>query len=399
MACCRELDIKSSGELKELFNLMGVNPGGMNIMIPRGHFRTIFMKELKPVPANILKQECLAVGAECALHQKSITHEIDSTDALIMATDDQYLRIINHLQRQPFGISSIGKNLNTLIFEPVNNHVKLAHGKTLDLSKGTVLMGVLNLTPDSFSDGGSFINTDDALKRAEEMIREGAGIIDVGGESTRPGALEVPVGEEMDRVIPVVEKLTQTCPVISVDTAKPDVAEAALKAGAHIINDIFGFRKNHRMAQIVSRYNAGAVLMHMQGTPGTMQKNPRYRDVVGDILDVLEESVQIAADEGITKDHLIIDPGIGFGKDLRHNLDILLYLKEFLALKIPVLVGASRKSFIGKIDGSHVTERLGGSLAAAVTSVLNGASILRVHDIKETFQAVKVIDEMKRNRV
>jgi len=399
MSCCRELDIKSSGELKELFKLMGVNPEGMGIMIPKGRFRTVLLKELKPVPANILKQECLAVGAECALHQRSITHEVDTTDALIMATDDQYLRIINHLQRQPFGISGIGKKLDTLIFEPVNNQVKLAHGKTLDLSKGTVVMGILNLTPDSFSDGGNYTKRDAALKRAEEMIREGAGIIDVGGESTRPGASEVSVGEEMDRVVPIVEGLKDICPVISVDTAKPDVAETALKSGAHLINDIFGFRKNQRMAKVVSRHGAGAVLMHIQGTPGTMQENPRYRDVVGEILGVLEESVQIAMDENITKDHLIIDPGIGFGKDVRHNLDILLYLREFKALKIPVLVGASRKSFIGKIDGSHVTERLGGSLAAAVTSVMNGASILRVHDIKETVQAIKVIDEMKRNRI
>lgn len=399
MSCCRELDIKSSGELRALFELIGVNPGGMNIMIPKGRFRTVLLKELKPVPANILKQECLSVGAECALHQRSITHEVDTTDALIMATDDQYLRIINHLQRQPFGISSIGKKLDSLIFEPVNTHVKLAHGKTLDLSKGTVIMGILNLTPDSFSDGGNYPTKDDALKRAEEMIRVGAGIIDLGGESTRPGASEISVGEEMDRVIPIVEGLKDICPIISVDTAKPDVAETALKAGAHLINDIFGFRKNLRMAKIVNRYGAGAVLMHIQGTPRTMQANPQYRDMVGDILNVLEESVQIAMDEGITKDHLIIDPGIGFGKDIRHNLDILLYLREFLALKIPVLVGASRKSFIGKIDGSHVTERLGGSLAAAVTSVMNGAAILRVHDIKETVQAVKVIDEMKRNRI
>ena len=399
MACCRELDIKSSGELKELFIHMGVNPDGMNIMIPRGRFRTILLKNLKPVPANILKQECLAVGAECALHQQTVTHDVDTTDALLMATDDQCLRIINHLQRQPFGLSTIGKNLNSLIFEPVNATVKLAHGKTLDLAGGTVVMGILNLTPDSFSDGGKYTTTETALKRAEEMIREGAGIIDVGGESTRPGAAEVSVSEEMDRVVPVVEKLAEICPVISVDTAKPDVAEEALKAGAHMINDIFGFRKNHRMSQVVYRNGAGAVLMHIQGTPGTMQKNPQYGDVVGDILKVLEESVKIAEDEGITKDHLIIDPGIGFGKDLRHNLDVLLYLKEFLALKIPVLVGASRKSFIGKIDHSHVTDRLGGSLAAAVTSVMNGASILRVHDIKETVQAVKVIDEMKRNRI
>jgi dihydropteroate synthase len=259
-------------------------------------------------------------------------------------------------------------------------------------------MGILNLTPDSFSDGGLFISRDQALKRAEEMISEGADIIDIGGESTRPGAEAVSEAEELDRVIPVIEALAGTVPCISVDTTKAAVAEAALNAGAHIINDIFGFHQSPELAHIAAKHQAGAILMHIKGTPRTMQKNPRYDDLMEDILDWLGKSIQIAEKAGLPKNHLVVDPGIGFGKTLEHNLEILRRLGELSGLKVPILIGASRKSFIGKIDDSHVTNRLGGSLAAAVTSVLNGASIVRVHDVKETVQAIRLVDAITRDK-
>jgi dihydropteroate synthase len=398
MKCCRELDITSAGKLKEIFQRIGVNPTGSELMLPKGLFRTVYIKNLTPVSANILKQESLAVGGECALHCHSITHKTDKTDALVMATEEQFKRLIRNVQIQPFGISTLGKDIDELLFGEDVKRVHLAYDTILDLSEKTAVMGILNLTPDSFSDGGCYPDQDTALKRAEEMIDEGADIIDIGGESTRPGAEEVSVNEELDRVIPVVEALKKSVPVLSVDTAKPEVAEAALKAGAHMINDIFGFRKEPRMAEVVAAYQAGAVLMHIQGTPRTMQNGPHYDDLTGEIINDLDESIRIAGNAGLARDHLMIDPGIGFGKSLRHNLNILRDLKEFKALKVPVMVGASRKSFIGNIDGSHVTDRLGGSLAAAITSILHGASIVRVHDVKETVQAVKIIDEMKRDK-
>lgn len=368
-------------------------------MLPRGLFRTVLIKDLKPVVANILKQECLALGAECALHEHSITHKVDKTHALVMMTEEQARRLILNLKIQPFGLASLAQELEELLFTPPIRKIALAHGKILDFTQKTGVMGILNVTPDSFSDGGRFEKRDKAMKQVEVMIAEGADIIDIGGESTRPGAADISVEEELDRVLPVVEALKDSAPVISVDTVKPVVAKAALKAGAHMINDIFGFQHDPRMAEVVSEYQAGAVLMHIQGTPRTMQKNPRYNDLIGEILEYLKHSIEIAENAGLTKNHLMIDPGIGFGKTLRHNLDIFRHLKEFQALKVPVLVGASRKSFIGKIDGSHVTDRLGGSLAAAVTSVLNGASVVRVHDVKETVQALRVLDEMKKNSV
>ncbi|HBY19053.1 MAG: Dihydropteroate synthase [Marinimicrobia bacterium 46_47] len=384
--------------LKTLLHRIGVHSAGIKIMLPKGRFRVVLIRDLKPVTANILKQECLALGAECALHEHSITHKVDKTHAIIMATESQYRRLIDNLKIQPFGLPQIGIDLENLLFTPANTYLHMAHGQSLDLTEKTAVMGILNLTPDSFSDGGQFISRGHALKRAEEMITEGADIIDIGGESTRPGAEAVSENEELDRVIPVVEALAGTVPLISVDTTKAAVAEAALNAGAHIINDIFGFHQSPELAHIAAKHQAGAILMHIKGNPRTMQKNPQYDDLMGDILDWLAESIQIAVKAGLPQNHLVVDPGIGFGKTPEHNLEILRRLGELSSLKVPILIGVSRKSFIGKIDGSHVTNRLGGSLAAAVTSVLNGASIVRVHDVKETVQAMRMVDAISRDK-
>ncbi|BFN37948.1 dihydropteroate synthase [Fidelibacter multiformis] len=384
--------------LKAFLHRIGVHSAGIKIMLPKGQFRAVLIRDLKPVTANILKQECLSLGAECALHEHSITHKVDQTHAIIMATEAQYRRLIDNLKIQPFRLPRIGKELETLLFTPANSLLHMAHGQSMDLTEKTAVMGILNLTPDSFSDGGLFISRDQALKRAEEMISEGADIIDIGGESTRPGAETVSEAEELDRVIPVVEALAGTVPFISVDTTKAAVAEAAIKAGAHIINDIFGFHQSPELAHIAAKHQAGAILMHIKGTPRTMQKNPEYDDLMEDILDWLAESIQIAENAGLPGDHLVVDPGIGFGKTLEHNLEILRRLGELSSLKVPILIGVSRKSFIGKIDGSHVTNRLGGSLAAVVTSVLNGASIVRVHDVKETVQAMRLVDAITRDK-
>lgn len=384
--------------LKTLLHRIGVHSAGIKIMLPKGRFRVVLIRDLKPVTANILKQECLALGAECALHEHSITHKVDKTHAIIMATESQYRRLIDNLKIQPFGLPQIGIDLENLLFTPANTYLHMAHGQSLDLTEKTAVMGILNLTPDSFSDGGQFISRGHALKRAEEMITEGADIIDIGGESTRPGAEAVSENEELDRVIPVVEALAGKVPLISVDTTKAAVAEAALNAGAHIINDIFGFHQSPELAHIAAKHQAGAILMHIKGNPRTMQKNPQYDDLMGDILDWLAESIQIAVKAGLPQNHLVVDPGIGFGKTPEHNLEILRRLGELSSLKVPILIGVSRKSFIGKIDGSHVTNRLGGSLAAAVTSVLNGASIVRVHDVKETVQAMRMVDAISRDK-
>jgi dihydropteroate synthase len=265
--------------------------------------------------------------------------------------------------------------------------------KKFDLSSRTHIMGILNVTPDSFSDGGRFYKFDDAVRQGMKMAEEGADIIDVGGESTRPGSHPVSLEEELSRVIPVIESLSQQIDVpISIDTYKAKVAQEALNAGAQMINDISALRHDPEMKKIAASYDVPVALMHIQGTPRTMQENPWYEDVIGEIAVYLKESIQIATDAGIDQAKIIIDPGIGFGKRLEDNLNILKNLKEFSILNCPILIGCSRKSFIGKILNLPMEERLEGSLAALAVAVMNGAHIVRVHELKESKRVVSLVD-------
>ncbi len=251
-----------------------------------------------------------------------------------------------------------------------------------------LIMGVLNVTPDSFSDGGRFSPKGAAVRRALQMVREGAGIIDIGGESSRPGALPVSEKEELRRVIPVIAALRKKSAVpISIDTVKPAVAEAALAAGADIINDISGFR-NPAMAAVAARRKVPVVVMHMKGEPRTMQKDPRYKDVVAEVAGWLKAQCAMLERQGVKK--IIVDPGIGFGKSVAHNMALLRGLGRIAALGYPLLVGASRKSFIGALTGAPVDDRLPGTLAAHLWAVQEGASIIRVHDVAAHRQALLV---------
>lgn len=260
-----------------------------------------------------------------------------------------------------------------------------------DLTARTHIMGILNVTPDSFSDGGDFYDPDDALRHAMAMIEEGADFIDIGGESTRPGSETITVDDELRRVIPVIERFIKLSPVpVSIDTYKSGVASRALDAGAVIVNDISGLHFDADMADVIARHEASVVLMHIRGTPRTMQDDPHYDDVVGDICEYLEEGIRAAERKGI--EQIIIDPGIGFGKTAAHNLEIIRRLKEFRRLGYPVLVGPSRKSFIGKILDLPVEERLEGTAAAVAASILNGANVVRVHDVKAMKRVAQVVD-------
>jgi len=257
-------------------------------------------------------------------------------------------------------------------------------------------MGVLNVTPDSFYDKGRFFSQKKAVKHALDMEREGADIIDVGGESTRPGAADVNADEELRRVIPVIRAISKKLKVaISIDTRKAKVADAALRAGASMVNDVSALREDPRMAGVVAKHRAGIILMHMKGEPKDMQAGPEYTDVVKDIIRSLKVSIALAKRSGIKDDKIIIDPGIGFGKTVEHNLEILRGFKSFKKLGYPLCVGASRKSFIGKILGSEDPEdRLAGSLAAAAIAAINGADIIRAHDVGLTRQALKIVDSI-----
>ncbi|HAQ49250.1 MAG TPA: dihydropteroate synthase [Glaciecola sp.] len=263
--------------------------------------------------------------------------------------------------------------------------------KCLDLST-TKVMGILNVTPDSFSDGGAFNLLDNSLAQASLMLSEGADIIDIGGESTRPGALEVSVQQELDRVIPVIESMLQRFDtIISIDTSKAQVMTEATNAGASFINDVRALQDTDALDAAV-KANVPVCLMHMQGQPRVMQRNPIYHDVVKDVMTFLKERISVCCEAGMTKDQIIVDPGFGFGKSLEHNYQMLANLEEFHKLHVAVLAGMSRKSMIGNLLQREIDERLAGNIAVATVAAQKGAQIIRVHDVKETVDAVKVIN-------
>ena len=259
-------------------------------------------------------------------------------------------------------------------------------------------MGVLNVTPDSFSDGGAFLDPARALRRGVEMARQGADLIDIGGESTRPGARGVSLAEELRRTIPVVERLASAVSIpISIDTRKAEVAAQALRAGASLVNDVSALRDDPRMAEIVARSGAALILMHMRGTPQTMQRRPRYRDVVQDVRDFLMDAVARARRQGIEARRILIDPGLGFGKTVRHNVELMRSLSRFVALGYPVVIGPSRKSFIGKTVRADAIDRLGGTLACVAWAAQQGVAVIRVHDVREAVQCTRMLEAIAKH--
>jgi dihydropteroate synthase len=249
-------------------------------------------------------------------------------------------------------------------------------------------MGIVNVTPDSFSDGGLFLDPESAIAHGRELLADGADVLDVGGESTRPGAEAVDANEERTRVLPVIEALAAAQVSVSIDTSKRPVAEAALDAGAEIVNDVTAFRADPDLAVLCADRDCEVVLMHMLGTPRTMQENPSYDDVVDEIKDFLAERIEFATSEGIAEERIWVDPGIGFGKTMEHNLELLRRLGELRDLGRPIVVGTSRKSFIGKLTGAPVDQRLGGTIASCALAYANGAEMLRVHDVGPVREAL-----------
>lgn len=282
---------------------------------------------------------------------------------------------------------------------PRTSHIVTAGPHTLQLGKRTYIMGILNMTPDSFSGDGCFAGSQNALRQAvklaQRFVREGADIIDVGGESSRPGSRKISAAEEICRVVPVIQTLAQKIKIpISVDTYKLLVAQRALDAGASIVNNIMGIKMEKNFLRMIRQYDAAIVLMHMRGTPRTMQRHLRYKNVVSEILDSLKNSIENCLEIGIKSDKIIVDPGIGFAKTAEHNLEVIKHLRQFTVLKRPLLIGVSRKSFIGKVLEKDVSRRLHGSLAAACVSIFNGAHIIRAHDVGPTKEAAMMTDSI-----
>ncbi|HTZ11047.1 MAG TPA: dihydropteroate synthase [Candidatus Margulisiibacteriota bacterium] len=385
-------------EITQIMREVAVDPYGIKIMLPKAITHLVRMNSLSYISANILKQEMLSLGGDVALSRKALTGGGGKTDCLLMGNLSQFNRLGEKLTLQPFGLSRMAADLSSAIENYGKRVFRLDLGRySLKLGGArSSLMAILNLTPDSFSgDGLKGWDLNYILDIAMRMVEEGADIIDVGGESTRPGAKAVSAKEELKRVIPAIKVLAKKLNVpISVDTYKPEVAKASLDNGACMINDICGLR-DARIPKIAARYKAGIVIMHMQGKPRTMQKNPKYKSLISDITEYLGAAVKQAKECGIRADRIIIDPGIGFGKSVADNLQILRRLSEFRLLGQPILVGTSRKSFIGKILNAAVEERISGSVASSLLAVENGAHIVRVHDVKEVKQALKILDAVR----
>lgn len=384
----------SNEMLEEEMNRIGVAKEGQEIMRPKMKFYILKLENVPIKDAIILKQEALSIGMDCAVAWNVVSLKVEKTDTLLFGTKKQYDYLSKKMFIQPFN----GREISEEIDEAIKNfdaesYIWKFGDDSLDL-RNIRIMGILNVTPDSFSNGGKFFEKSKAIEHAKKMVEDGADIIDLGAESTRPGSNPISAKEEISRISPLIEELASLPVPVSIDTYKPEVAEFALEHGAKIVNDVYGLRKDG-MAEVVKRYNAGIVLMHMKGDPQTMQENPTYVNVVSEVVRFLRERALFAIGNGIKKDFITIDPGIGFGKKIEHNIAILRELGSFKSLGFPILIGVSRKGFIGEILRKDVDQRLIGSVSVALYAAINGAKILRVHDVKETKEAIKILEAIK----
>lgn|SRR5574337_156376 len=352
----------------------------------------------------LIHVQALLRGADLKIAPLSVSENrsLAGAPSLTLTASPDQLRSFSASVRKNKAFSpETGGKIESLLDNYLRTDYKIkCKGKTLDLGRRTLIMGILNVTPDSFSDGGRFFNPGRALAHAREMAEAGADIIDIGGESTRPGSLPLSEEEELGRIIPLIERLSAELPVpLSVDTYKSAVAKKALQAGASIVNDISGLRFSPDMARVAADAGAPVVIMHIKGTPRNMQQNPVYEDVVGEILSYIEEGIAIAERAGVDREQILIDPGIGFGKTLEHNLAVLNRLDEFRGLGRPVVLGASRKRFIGTILGiEEPSGRVDGTAATVAVGIERGASIVRVHDVRRMAQVARMTDAIVKQK-
>lgn len=385
--------MQAAAQLREI----GCDTVGVRLMEQKAVFKTIKIARIRSKAANLLKQTFLGKGGDVALGRGSADLSEEYTDALIMATLKQYQQAIAQLKLQPWGLPKLAERLEIILRcgkEPVRRVYRWCD-RTLTVNEtDSLVMGILNITPDSFSDGGKYDKVEAAVRHVEEMQEDGADIIDIGAESTRPyaGAKEVAAAVEMERLLPLLEKVLSHCSApVSVDTYKACVAEEALKCGAHIINDIGGLQRDAMMADVVARYEVPVVVMHNR------EKISYPRGVMQDIRQFLQKSIEIGIEKGIKSDNIIVDPGIGFAKDFAQNMEVMAKLEELQLLGSPVLLGASRKRFIGEVLHLSPTERLEGTIAVAALGKTKGVQIHRVHDVKAIKRTLMMLDAMMRS--
>jgi len=389
------------GELNEAIHEMqriGVDPIGIDSMREKAFHLNLKIEGIDCRLANFLKQEMVLLGGDVAMDKRAIDCSVAASDLILMGTPNQIKALIDGLEDRFNGLQGvvirIRECLKNLESPP---HTIRCKKKTLRLDERTHLMGILNVTPDSFSDGGLYTDPDNAISHGIELASQGADIVDIGGESTRPGSKPLPVDEELRRVIPVIEALSERVEIpISIDTYKSSVAEKAIEAGAEMINDISGLKCDRKVADVAATYDVPVVLMHIRGTPEVMQLDVDYDCLLTEIMEYLEQGIEIAEGAGIDAGQIIIDPGIGFGKSAEDNLKIIRHLAELKSLGKPILVGPSRKSFIGKILNAPVDQRDEGTLASISAAIMNGANILRVHDVGPARKAARIVDAILR---
>ncbi len=373
-------------ELKALLEAAGADGAGAAYMHRKASARVIRVDDLKAPAANILKQEMLSLGGECSNHREAILGRPERCSVHLIGDETILRQLPRKLRAQPFGLRKLAERVVALLDGLARRPASLAHaGGLLDFGEKPLICGILNVTPDSFSDGGKYLDTEAAVEKGLSLATEGADMIDVGGESTRPGSAGVSAVEESNRTTPVIRELARRTEIpLSIDTRKAEVAAAALEAGAVIVNDVSALG-DAGMAKVVADRGAGLVLMHMRGEPATMQADPRYEDCVDEVYRWLEDRLQLALESGIAAERVALDPGIGFGKRVEDNTELIRRVGELHSLGRPIMLGASRKSFIGALTGEEdPRRRLEGSLAAAARGAEAGVQMLRVHEVSAT---------------
>jgi dihydropteroate synthase len=389
------IKIKNLEEAAAIFKKIGVDPYGIDAMASKTININILLEDQPCKIANIIKQEMLSVGGDAAVARGSVSCSVPVSDILIMGTLKQISALVKKIEKQPFGLNLIARNILEILKNiSQNEYVLKTFRREIHLGKKTLIMGILNVTPDSFSDRGLYCSQQKAVERGLQMVDEGADIIDIGGESTRPGAASVSAVIELKRVLPVIESLVKQVKIpISIDTKKAQVAWQAAASGAEIVNDISALLGDKKMTKTIRDTGAAVILMHMRGNPRNMQKgNLVYNNLMGEITDFLKKSSEKALKAGIEKNCLVIDPGIGFGKTPEDNYKIIKNLSQLKELGMPVMIGTSRKSFIGKVTGGEPEQRLEGTAATVAAAIMNGCHIVRVHDVAAMKKVAAVTD-------
>lgn len=393
----RVLRVEGEEDARRILACLGTDDAGATIMARKMVHAAVWIDNVQARASNVIKQVMLSKGGECATPRDALLKSSEPVSVIMIGNVKQFRAAIKNLSVQPFGLKALAEELRDVMDESFGRERAprtLSAGKyELEIGARTLVMGVVNVTPDSFSDGGDFFDLDAAKRHAVEMALAGADIIDIGGESTRPGAQPVTASEEERRTIPLIESLQGEIEIpVSIDTYKADIARKAIDAGASIVNDVSALRMDEDLAGIVATRKLPLILMHMQGEPRNMQQDPTYDDVVGDITAFLRERAAHALSSGIDEEMILIDPGIGFGKTVEHNLEIIRRLDEFSCLGYPLVLGTSRKRFIGSVLGREVTDRMMGTAATVAFAIARGVDMVRVHDVPDMIDVVKMAD-------